>query len=62
MSPPPGSLAGLLLIEGGGGSSMASIETTLLARWSRVRILVGAKDFSLLQNAHTGWGVQAAFI
>ena len=40
---------------------MISIETMLPARLSRVQILVGAKDFSLLQNVHTGWGVHPAF-
>jgi len=45
----------------GGGGSMVSIETLLPARWSRVQILVGAKDFSLLHNFHTSWGVHPAF-
>jgi len=38
----------------GSWSSTVSIVTTLQSGWSRLRILVGARDFSLLQNIQTG--------
>jgi hypothetical protein len=35
---------------------MVSVETMLLARWSRVPFLVGAKD------VHTSWEVHPAYV
>jgi len=36
--------------------SQSCIVTTLWAGWSGVRIMVGARDFTLLQNVKTGPG------
>ena len=39
---------------------VAGMATRLRAEWSRVRILVEAKDFTLLQNIQLGSGVHPA--
>jgi hypothetical protein len=44
----------------GGQDSVIDVASRLRARRSGMRILVGARDFSLLQNAHTGSGAHAA--
>ena len=41
--------------------SMVSIASGPLAGWYRVRVLVGRKDFSLLQKNQTSSGAQPAF-
>ena len=37
-------------------SSSVSLVTKVRAGWSRAQILIGARDFSFLQHAHTGAG------
>ena len=39
---------------------MVSIVSVLLAGWYGVRVLMGRKDFSLLQNDQTGCGTHQA--